>query len=85
MADRLCGRIEIMKDQKVNRASTGTVITGEVMTNEEVKAKKEQEKKTGSPFAVGSYITKSNDLIQKTKYSLPRNEQKIFVHAAFQN
>ena len=52
-------------------------ITGEVMTDEEVKAKKEQEKKTGSPFAVGSYITKSNDLIQKTKYSLPRNEQKI--------
>ena len=67
----------IMKDQKVNRAGTGTAITGEVMTDEEVKAKKEQEKKPGSPFAVGSYITKSNDLIQKTKYSLPRNEQKI--------
>ena len=67
----------MMKDQKVNRAGTGTAITGEVMTDEEVKAKKEQEKKTGSPFAVGSYITKSNDLIQKTKYSLPRNEQKI--------
>ena len=67
----------IMKDQKVNRAGTGTAITGEVMTDEEVKAKKEQENKSGSPFAVGSYITKSNDLIQKTKYSLPRNEQKI--------
>ena len=45
----------MMKDQKVNRAGTGTVITGEVMTDEEVKAKKEQEKKTGSPFAGGSY------------------------------
>ena len=67
----------MMKDQKVNSAGTGAAITGEVMTDEEVKAKKEQEKKTGSPFAVGSYITKSNDLIQKTKYSLPRNEQKI--------
>ena len=72
-----CAGERTMKNQKVNSAGTGAAITGEVMTNEEVKAKKEQEKKTGSPFAVGSYITKSNDLIQKTKYSLPRNEQKI--------
>ena len=35
----------MMKDQKVNSAGTGAAITGEVMTDEEVKAKKEQKRK----------------------------------------
>ena len=54
------------------------VIVGEVMTEEEARQKKTAlAKRANTNLMFGSYITKSNELIQKTKYSLPRNEQKI--------
>ena len=53
-------------------------IVGEVISDEKPNDGKQQTglKKRDS-YAFGSFITKSNDLIQRTKYSLPRNEQKI--------
>lgn len=47
-------------------------VTGEVISSEEIK--KQINVKS---LYFGSFVTKSNDLIQKTKYSLPRTEQKI--------
>lgn len=53
-------------------------VVGEVLSNEEVAEKKKSlVRRDKNNYAFGSFITKSNDLIQKTKYSLPRNEQKI--------
>ena len=54
------------------------VIIGEVLPDEKADGKKKQlVPRKSDNVAFGSFITKSNDLIQKTKYSLPRNEQKI--------
>ena len=54
------------------------VIIGEVLPDEKVDGKKKQlVPRKSDNVAFGSFITKSNDLIQRTKYSLPRNEQKI--------
>lgn len=47
-------------------------VTGEVIGPEQATLSVSDEKN-----AFGSFVTKSNDLIQKTKYSLPRTEQKI--------
>ena len=53
-------------------------LVGEVLSDDEVREKKQAIAKwQHSPVGFGSYITKSNDLIQRTKYSLPRNEQKV--------
>ena len=49
-------------------------LVGEVLSDDEVREKKQAIAKwQHSPVGFGSYITKSNDLIQRTKYSLPRN------------
>ena len=54
------------------------VIIGEVLPDEKADGKKKQlVSRKSDNVAFGSFITKSNDLIQRTKYSLPRNEQKI--------
>ena len=58
------------------------VIIGEVLPDEKVDGKKKaacaQEKVTMWRLALSS--RKSNDLIQRTKYSLPRNEtEKSFL------
>ena len=75
----------MMKDQKVNRAGTGTAITGEVMTDEEVKAKKEQEKKDRLPFCgwVLHHQKQRPDPEDEVFPAAQRAEN--FVHAAFQN
>lgn len=52
-------------------------VVGEVLSREEAdKIKRAMARPEAKP-PLRSFITKSNDLIQKTKYSLPRNEQKI--------
>lgn len=61
-----------MKKKDPDTQNDVEVVTGEIVPPAE----------SGLPpvedsYAFGSYVTKSNDLIQKTKYSLPRNEQKI--------
>lgn len=48
------------------------IVTGEVIDQEEIKKSVD-----AKSLYFGSFVTKSNDLIQKTKYSLPRTEQKI--------
>lgn len=48
------------------------IITGEVIGQDEIK-----NSVNAKSLYFGSFVTKSNDLIQKTKYSLPRTEQKI--------
>lgn len=65
-------------DDNIIQNEDTEVVVGEVMSQEEASAKTRAllpQDSTKPPF--GSYITKSNELIQKTKYSLPRNEQKI--------
>lgn len=58
--------------------STQDVIVGEVISDDEAQEKKQRiAKRELSKKNAGSYISKSNSLIQKTKYSLPRNEQKL--------
>ena len=53
-------------------------IVGEVISDEKPNDGKQQTGlKKRDTYAFGSFITKSNDLIQRTKYSLHRNEQKI--------
>ena len=53
-------------------------IVGEVISDEKPNDGKQQTGlKKRDTYAFGTFITKSNDLIQRTKYSLPRNEQKI--------
>ena len=65
-------------DDNIIQNEDTEVVVGEVISQEEASAKTRaqlRQDSTKPPF--GSYITKSNELIQKTKYSLPRNEQKI--------
>lgn len=65
-------------DKFINTDDNSEIIIGEVLTEQEAAEKKAViAKRTSKNLMFGSYITKSNDLIQKTKYSLPRNEQKI--------
>ena len=62
------------KNKPIEPAENNTVevVTGEVLEDQTSQVSLQPGKNT-----FGSYVTKSNDLIQKTKYSLPRNEQKI--------
>lgn len=48
------------------------IVTGEVIEQDEI-----EKSVNVNNLYFGSFVTKSNDLIQKTKYSLPRTEQKI--------
>ena len=48
------------------------VVTGEVLDHTLA-----VDPASSKSLSFGSFVTKSNDLIQKTKYSLPRTEQKI--------
>ena len=69
-----------MKKNSDNIKDNDTIeaIVGEVLTEQEAEEKKAAiAKRNDRNLIFGSYITKSNDLIQKTKYSPPRNEQKI--------
>ena len=53
------------------------VIIGEVLPDEKADGKKKQlVPRKSDNVAFGSFITKSNDLIQRTKYSLPRVKGK---------
>lgn len=64
-------------DKNIDNEEVEAVV-GEVLSPEEAdKIKKAMALRSKTKPLVGSFITKSNDLIQKTKYSLPRNEQKI--------
>ena len=66
------------KDEKNTMTESPDVIMGEVLPDEKADGKKKQlVPRKSDNVAFGSFITKSNDLIQRTKYSLPRNEQKI--------
>ena len=66
------------KDEKNTMTESPDVIIGEVLPDEKADGKKKQlVPRKSDNVAFGSFITKSNDLIQRTKYSLPRNEQKI--------
>ena len=66
------------KDEKNTMTESTDVIIGEVLPDEKADGKKKQlVPRKSDNVAFGSFITKSNDLIQRTKYSLPRNEQKI--------
>ena len=63
-------------DDNIIQSEETEVVVGEVISKEEASAKTRallRPDSTKAPF--GSYITKSNELIQKTKDSLPRNEQ----------
>lgn len=75
-----CCPFSNMKKNSDNIKDNDTIeaIIGEVLTEQEAEEKKAAiAKRNDRNLIFGSYITKSNDLIQKTKYSLPRNEQKI--------
>lgn len=61
-----------------NIADTPDVVVGEVIIDDKTESKKKKSSvQKSDSLTFGSFITKSNDLIQRTKYSLPRNEQKI--------
>ena len=65
-------------DENSTPKDVSDVVIGEVLSDEKSDKKKRQlTSQKNDTLAFGSYITKSNDLIQRTKYSLPRNEQKI--------
>lgn len=65
------------KKKSTNEENTEAIV-GEVLSDEEAKEKKAAiEKRELMPYGMGSTVTKSNSLIQRTKYSLPRTEQKL--------
>ena len=65
-------------DESNQSSEAVDTIVGEVISDEKPNDGKQQAGlKKRDTYAFGSFITKSNDLIQRTKYSLPRNEQKI--------
>ena len=72
------GVTPIMRKKKpINEENTEAVV-GEVLTDEEAKEMKSAiEKRELMPYGMGQTVTKSNELIQRTKYSLPRTEQKL--------
>lgn len=68
----------IMSKKNSTSEENTEAIVGEVLSDEEAKAKKAAiEKRELMPYGMGSTVTKSNNLIQRTKYSLPRTEQKL--------
>lgn len=70
-----------MKKKDSNAKANDNVesVVGEVISNEEVQEQMALAQLPEVKALNKSIITKSNDLIQKTKYSLPRNEQKILL------
>ena len=70
-----------MKKKDSNAKANDNVesVVGEVLSNEEVQEQMALAQLPEVKALNKSIITKSNDLIQKTKYSLPRNEQKILL------
>lgn len=67
-----------MSNKNSSNAEQDDVIIGEVLSDDEARKKKQAlTKRDSTNLGFGSFITKSNDLIQRTKYSLPRNEQKV--------
>lgn len=68
----------IMSKKKPASEENTEAIVGEVLSDEEAKEKKAAiEKRELMPYGMGPTVTKSNNLIQRTKYSLPRTEQKL--------
>lgn len=68
----------IMMKKKPTSEENAEAVVGEVLTDAEAKEKKAAiAKRELMPYGMGSTVTKSNSLIQRTKYSLPRTEQKL--------
>ena len=66
-----------MEKEKRTTEEAETVV-GEVLSQDEISEKKRaRERRSSFRYVPGSMVTKSNDLIQKTKYTLPRTQQKI--------
>lgn len=66
-----------MEKEKRTTEEAETVV-GEVLSQDEITEKKRaRERRSSFRYVPGSMVTKSNDLIQKTKYTLPRTQQKI--------
>lgn len=68
----------IMIKKKPTSEENAEAVVGEVLTDAEAKEKKAAiTKREMMPYGMGQTVTKSNELIQRTKYSLPRTEQKL--------
>lgn len=68
----------IMRKKKPTIEENTEAVVGEVLSDEEAEEKKAAiAKRELMPYGMGSTVTKSNSLIQRTKYSLPRTEQKL--------
>lgn len=68
----------IMIKKKPTSEENAEAVVGEVLTDAEAKEKKAAiTKRELMPYGMGQTVTKSNELIQRTKYSLPRTEQKL--------
>ena len=67
-----------MNNEKTPIDEKAEVVVGEVLSDDETRNKRQAISKYEQfHLGFGSFVTKSNSLIQRTKYSLPRNEQKI--------
>lgn len=68
----------IMRKKKPTIKENTEAVVGEVLSDAEAEEKKAAiAKRELMPYGMGSTVTKSNSLIQRTKYSLPRTEQKL--------
>lgn len=68
----------IMRKKKPTIEENTEAVVGEVLSDAEAEEKKAAiTKRELMPYGMGSTVTKSNSLIQRTKYSLPRTEQKL--------
>lgn len=68
----------IMIKKKPTSEENAEAVVGEVLSDAEAEEKKAAiAKRELMPYGMGSTVTKSNSLIQRTKYSLPRTEQKL--------
>lgn len=68
----------IMRKKKPTIEENTEAVVGEVLSDAEAEEKKAAiAKRELMPYGMGSTVTKSNSLIQRTKYSLPRTEQKL--------
>lgn len=67
-----------MKQEKPVTEEKAEVVVGEVITDSEAsEIRKRINQQERLAYTPGSMVTKSNELIQKTKYTLPRTQQKI--------
>lgn len=68
----------IMRKKKPTIEENTEAVVGEVLSDAEAEEKTAAiAKRELMPYGMGSTVTKSNSLIQRTKYSLPRTEQKL--------